>query len=61
MLEEKGIVGPADGAKPREVYGEQKPGDSIENIGNGSGDEADAADEETNPIDQSRDKSQEST
>jgi len=22
MLEEKGIVGPADGAKPREVYGD---------------------------------------
>jgi S-DNA-T family DNA segregation ATPase FtsK/SpoIIIE len=26
MLEEKGIVGPADGAKPREVYGEQSQG-----------------------------------
>jgi len=23
MLEDKGIVGPADGAKPREVYGDQ--------------------------------------
>ena len=25
MLEEKGIVGPADGAKPREVYGDSSP------------------------------------
>ena len=24
MLEEKGIVGPADGAKPREVYGDRR-------------------------------------
>ena len=26
MLEEKGIVGPADGAKPREVYGDKSGG-----------------------------------
>ncbi len=33
MLEEQNIVGPADGAKPREVYGEvKKGGDSISNI-----------------------------
>jgi S-DNA-T family DNA segregation ATPase FtsK/SpoIIIE len=55
MLEERGIVGPADGAKPREVYGEgAKPaGDSITNIDQGAGDESDR------PIDQSRDASEE--
>jgi S-DNA-T family DNA segregation ATPase FtsK/SpoIIIE len=41
MLEEQGIVGPADGAKPRSVYGEAKPsGDSISNIPEVSPDES---------------------
>jgi len=42
ILEEKGIVGPADGAKPREVYGDvgRVEGDSISNIPDVSPDES---------------------
>lgn len=39
MLEEKGIVGPADGAKPREVYGDQ-PKAQLANIEGGGLDES---------------------
>jgi len=50
MLEEKGIVGPADGAKPRNVYGDvdsPKTSDSISNIDEGAGDEAEKTEPET--------------
>lgn len=57
MLEEKGIVGPADGAKPREVYGDAgnpaKSGDSIANINEGAGDESERS------VNQSRDTAEE--
>ncbi len=39
MLEDKGIVGPADGAKPREVYGDQ-PQAKLADIGGGGLDES---------------------
>ena len=42
MLEEKGIVGPGEGAKPREVYGEA----SLATV-----DETPAADEGFSPVD----------
>jgi len=35
MLEEKGVVGPADGAKPREVYGILEPGAQLADISAG--------------------------
>lgn len=62
ILEERGIVGPADGAKPREVYGDvSKPsGDSISNISETSPDESDLpVQAEERPVDQSRDESEE--
>jgi S-DNA-T family DNA segregation ATPase FtsK/SpoIIIE len=42
MLEEQGLVGPADGAKPREVYekGGRSPNDTISNIPATSPDES---------------------
>lgn len=47
MLEERGIVGPADGAKPREVYGDVGPknSDSISNISETSPDESEIVEE----------------
>ncbi len=39
MLEEKGIVGPADGAKPRDVYGDQ-PKSALADVGGAAGDES---------------------
>jgi S-DNA-T family DNA segregation ATPase FtsK/SpoIIIE len=39
MLEEKGIVGPADGAKPREVYGDSVQGTKVDMIPGGGLDE----------------------
>lgn len=33
MLEERGVIGPGDGAKPREVYGTPETADIAENIG----------------------------
>jgi S-DNA-T family DNA segregation ATPase FtsK/SpoIIIE len=39
MLEEKGIVGPADGAKPREIFGDQ-PKAQLANIEGGGMDES---------------------
>ncbi len=40
LLEEKGVVGPADGAKPREVIsGSAKPDTSVDNLDEGLGDE----------------------
>jgi DNA segregation ATPase FtsK/SpoIIIE-like protein len=51
MLEERGIVGPADGAKPREVYENAgtsiKKNDSILNIPQTSPDESEIVEEET--------------
>lgn len=44
MLEDKGLVGPADGAKPREVYGEKIGNDFTSKISGPSPDES-----ETNP------------
>jgi S-DNA-T family DNA segregation ATPase FtsK/SpoIIIE len=56
MLEEQGIVGPADGAKPREVYGDSgvkgQTRDSITDIDSGAGDESD----EIRPVNQDADK-----
>jgi S-DNA-T family DNA segregation ATPase FtsK/SpoIIIE len=50
ILEERGIVGPADGAKPREVYGDGggsiKTNDSISNIPETSPDESEIVEEE---------------
>ena len=49
MLEERGIVGPADGAKPREIYGEQNGANrgedstSVQLISGGGLDESEAA------------------
>ncbi|MGA2417840.1 MAG: DNA translocase FtsK 4TM domain-containing protein [Candidatus Staskawiczbacteria bacterium] len=40
MLEEKGIVGPADGAKPREVYGDSVQGTKVDMIESGGLDES---------------------
>jgi S-DNA-T family DNA segregation ATPase FtsK/SpoIIIE len=40
MLEEKGIVGPADGAKPREVYGDRGDATSVKMIPGGGTDES---------------------
>jgi len=40
MLEEKGIVGPADGAKPREVYGDKGGGTGLELVPGGGPDES---------------------
>ncbi len=40
MLEEKGIVGPADGAKPREVYGDIVQGTKVNMIESGGLDES---------------------
>lgn len=37
MLEDKGIVGPADGAKPREVYADKVDAEAINNPGGGGG------------------------
>lgn len=37
MLEDKGIVGPADGAKPREVYADKIDAEAITNPGGGGG------------------------
>jgi S-DNA-T family DNA segregation ATPase FtsK/SpoIIIE len=42
VLEEKGIVGPGEGAKPREVYGEQ--------VSNAGGEEPPVADEGFSPV-----------
>ena len=39
MLEEKGIVGPADGAKPREVYGDRGDSTKVDLIPGGGLDE----------------------
>ena len=39
MLEEKGIVGPADGAKPREVYGDKGEAAKVNMIPGGGLDE----------------------
>ena len=39
MLEEKGIVGPADGAKPREVYGDVGEATKVDLIPGGGLDE----------------------
>jgi len=50
ILEERGIVGPADGAKPREVYGDVgggiKTNDSISNIPDVSPDESELVEQE---------------
>ncbi len=40
MLEDKGIVGPADGAKPREVYGDKGGGAQLADIPGGGLDES---------------------
>ena len=40
MLEEKGIVGPADGAKPREVYGDTGQSSSVKLVEGGGVDES---------------------
>ena len=40
MLEDKGIVGPADGAKPREVYGDTGEASKVELVSGGGLDEA---------------------
>jgi S-DNA-T family DNA segregation ATPase FtsK/SpoIIIE len=46
MLEEKGIVGPADGAKPREVYGDRGGGVSnVELVPGGGPDESEEPEE----------------
>ena len=46
MLEEQGIVGPADGAKPREVYGSSgikpKTSGSVELVSGGGPDESES-------------------
>jgi S-DNA-T family DNA segregation ATPase FtsK/SpoIIIE len=42
MLEEKGIVGPADGAKPREVYGDRGDAVKVDLIPGGGLDESEA-------------------
>ena len=46
MLEEKGIVGPADGAKPREVYGGGDKTDFTSKISGASPDESEEEDSE---------------
>jgi len=47
MLEEKGIVGPADGAKPREVYGDRANGvANIELVPGGGRDESESEEPE---------------
>lgn len=49
MLEEKGIVGPADGAKPREVYGNLSPGSGqveLADINSGGSDESEETPQE---------------
>jgi S-DNA-T family DNA segregation ATPase FtsK/SpoIIIE len=40
MLEEKGIVGPADGAKPREVYGDKGGNSGLQLVPGGGPDES---------------------
>jgi hypothetical protein len=40
MLEEQGIIGPADGAKPREVYGDRAISASVKMIPGGGLDES---------------------
>lgn len=42
MLEEKGIVGPADGAKPREVYGDKGGVSNVELVPGGGPDESES-------------------
>jgi hypothetical protein len=49
MLEEKGIVGPADGAKPREVYGDvegRKTVADVELVPGGGPDESESEEPE---------------
>lgn len=41
MLEEKGIVGPADGAKPREVYADKADISNVQLVPGGGKDESD--------------------
>ena len=51
MLEEKGIVGPADGAKPREVYGdtgERKTVADVELVPGGGKDESETTEKVEN-------------
>ena len=56
ILEEKGIVGPADGAKPREVYGNSEGRKTVADVelvpGGGT-------DESERPVDQSAEESEE--
>jgi len=46
MLEEQGIVGPADGAKPREVYGDKKTVADAELVPGGGPDESESEEPE---------------
>ena len=53
MLEEKGIVGPADGAKPREVYGDsagRKTVADVELVPGGGIDESEESEESEEKI-----------
>jgi DNA segregation ATPase FtsK/SpoIIIE-like protein len=48
MLEDRGIVGPADGAKPREVYGDKAPNGeatAVDLIPGGGMDESEAVEQ----------------
>ena len=55
MLEERGIVGPADGAKPREVYGDTGKSSGLTS----SPDTFENGDESETAVNQSRDASEE--